>query len=312
MGRIRGTVALGPVNHLRRSRVTRDLMKIKIEYSTHYEYAEKVSLSPHTFRIFPSARQGITETSFVTNDGADIQYRTDLFDNPIALCLYREPSHELRATFSAVVELLDQSPFHFLLASHAVEFPFAYTPRELDRLTTYLSSGDANLLARFPHWKKDSLRSTVSALVELNEAVFDNFDYVRRQEGEARTPAVTLEMQSGACRDLAVLLAALLRAAGLASRIVSGFLCDFEDPENLHSFHAWTEVFLPGAGWVGLDPTNGIFCNQRHIKAAVGLDPDDIAPVSGSYYAPKPVAAKMSSRVLLVPEDQDETRAIDR
>ena len=124
------------------------------------------------------------------------------------------------------------------------------------------------------------------ALVELNERLHECVGYERREEGPARPPAETLRLGRGACRDVALLLAALLRQAGLAARLTSGYLreADSESRRAEGSLHAWTEVYLPGAGWVGMDPTNGIFCNHNFIAAAVGIESADVTPIDGSYY----------------------------
>ena len=118
----------------------------------------------------------------------------------------------------------------------------------------------------------------------------------------ALLPAETLRLRRGACRDVAVLLAETLRASGLAARLVSGYLreTDAESRRAEGSLHAWTEVYLPGAGWVGMDGTNGVFCNHNFIGAAVGLCPADITPVSGSYYYDGKIASEMTSRLELL------------
>jgi transglutaminase-like putative cysteine protease len=140
----------------------------------------------------------------------------------------------------------------------------------------------------------------VATLVELTNALHQTISYERREEGAAQSPAETLRRQRGACRDTAVLLAEMLRDLGLAARVVSGYLAGGEGSRAEGSLHAWTEVFLPGAGWIGLDPTNGIFCNDNFIPAAVGLRPADITPISGSFYHRGRIPAEMKSRLELI------------
>jgi hypothetical protein len=118
-----------------------------------------------------------------------------------------------------------------------------------------------------------------------------------REEGDPRSPAETVAMGRGACRDFAVLMAATLHGMGLAARVVSGYLCEFDETKKYAegALHAWTETYLPGAGWIGFDPTNGILCNHNHIPTAVGLSAPDIAPILGRYFHKTHVPALMTA-----------------
>ena len=138
--------------------------------------------------------------------------------------------------------------------------------------------------------------------MELNERLHECVGYERREEGPARPPAETLRIGRGACRDVALLLAAILRQCGLAARLTSGYLreADSESRRAEGSLHAWTEVYLPGAGWVGMDGTNGVFSNHNSIAAAVGIEPGDVTPIHGSFYPRQATAAQMTSRLELV------------
>ena len=137
--------------------------------------------------------------------------------------------------------------------------------------------------------------------MELNSTLHREIQYERREEGEARPARETLALRRGACRDFAVLLAGELRALGIASRLASGFLCEMGPGEKraAGALHAWTEAYLPGAGWIGLDPTNGILCAENHIATAVGLNPGDIAPVSGTYFHAESVSAHMQATLAI-------------
>lgn len=297
-------------------------MKVKIHYTTTYSYREAVSFSPHIFRLCPKADPtvAVDRFSFETNANADVQQRRDLFDNIVMQCFYPGTADELRVKIEIDLRLEKKNAFHFILASHAVEMPFRYEPAEAAVLSPFLQMPAAPV--ELPFWKLEPKSSTVSALVGLNGAIYDHIKYERREEGAARSPAETLAAGAGACRDVAVLLAETLRGIGVAARLASGYLWEAGESEEddgevdgdgtggsgrpSHSerraeraLHAWTEAYLPGAGWVGMDPTNGTFCNHNHITAAVGLAPEDITPISGRYYSKVRVPATMSSDLQL-------------
>ena len=143
--------------------------------------------------------------------------------------------------------------------------------------------------------------STVSLLISLVEALHKHIAYERRDEGTARAPAETLQLGSGACRDTAVLLAAILREMGLAARLASGYICELDTESKQRkadgAMHLWTEVYLPGAGWTGLDATNGIFCNHNFITTAVGLTTAEVTPITGRYFGKEVVPATMTARL---------------
>jgi transglutaminase-like putative cysteine protease len=272
-------------------------VKVEIVYQTQYAYREPVSLSPHLYRLFPRAERhlSIQRAHFQTNLDATVHFRRDLFDNEIASCFYPEPTALLAIELHLALTVEEKNAFAFILAPHAVELPFTYEPGEEELLAPYLARAE---LDELPFWSMPPLpQPTVPTLTALNRALYDHITYVRRERGAPQDPAETARSRQGACRDFAVLMAACLRRLGVAARLVSGYL--FEAPGTDRraegSLHAWTEAYLPGAGWVGFDPTNGILCNHHHISTAVGLTPRDIAPVVGRYFHARTVPAQMSS-----------------
>ncbi len=292
-------------------------MRIRIDHHTAYHYEKPVSLSPHLVRTFPRTEPGrlVQKILFQTNAEADVQFRRDLFDNNFARCFYPDPTAELVFDLTVEMELHEDNPFHFLLDYHAANFPFQYQADDAARLTPYLvlppgsaqlDAGDhgAERLLPLPFWTPpEPGGSTVTLLIGLNEALHQHIAYELREEGAARPPAETLRLGRGACRDTAVLLAAVLRELGLAARLASGYLCELEAASDQRraagAMHMWTEVYLPGAGWTGLDPTNGNFCNQNFITTAVGLTTAEITPMSGRYYGKEFVPATMTAKLEL-------------
>ena len=280
-------------------------IRIRIDHHTRYEYERAVSLSPHLARIFPRTEPGrlVQRLRFETHESADIQYRRDLFDNNFARCYYPDPVADLQFDYAVEMELHEQNPFHFLLDFDAAEYPFSYQPLVAARLAAYLvkpAEEAAGVLLPLAFWEVPPAgTSTVTMLIGLVEALHEHIAYEVREEGTARPAAETLRLGGGSCRDTAVLLADVLRELGLAARLASGYLCEFTaEARNRRAegaMHLWTEVFLPGAGWVGLDATNGIFCNQNFITTAVGLSTAEVTPISGRYFSNEAVESKMTA-----------------
>jgi transglutaminase-like putative cysteine protease len=282
-------------------------MNIAIRYAATYAYDEPASFSPHLVRLFPKNDRHVRtdRAVFETNGNADVQYRHDLFDNEIAKCFYPEKEQELSLRLELDLALAERYPFHFLLENHALRLPFDYRPHEAAVLAPYRDPGaDIALPGALEPSAKP--RPTVEALVDMNQWIFENLGYERREEGEAWEPAQTLAAGRGACRDFAVLFVAVLRRHGLAARLASGFLWEPPDTpkEDLRAesaLHAWIEAYLPGAGWMGFDPTNGVLCDHHRITAAVGLTADDISPIKGVYYGEREIEHRMTATLEIKP-----------
>lgn len=281
-------------------------VKLGIRYQTTYSYDRAVSFSPHDVRLFPRHDRfsRVRRLDFETKPETNVRFARDVFDNTVASCFFADPSAELHLQLALDLEIDEKDPFHFILENSAVELPFDYDPGIGAVLAPYRERRTPDVL-NVPGWIAPSTskkRNTVAALADLNRLLHESIGYERREEGPARSPAETLRAGCGACRDIAVLLAELLREMGLAARLVSGYLreSDSETKRAEGSLHAWTEVFLPGAGWVGLDATNGIFCNHNFISAAVGLRSSDITPISGSYFHKEEIPNRMTSRLELI------------
>ena len=281
-------------------------MKLGLRYQTTYRYEEPVGFSPHEVRLFPRSDRfsRVRRLDFSTTPKGTIRYSRDVFENTVASCYFPEKSRELTFRLAINLDLDEKDPFHFILDRDAVELPFGYDARTRELLAAYRQRHVKDALT-VPGWEPPTgkkRRDTVGTLVELNKRLHECIGYERREEGEAHSPAETLRRGRGACRDVSVLLAEILRQMGLAARLTSGYLRegDSETKRAEGSLHAWTEVFLPGAGWVGLDATNGVFCNHNFIGAAIGLTPGDITPISGAYYHPQSVPAQMTSKLQLL------------
>ncbi len=278
-------------------------MRIRIQYQARYDFRETVTFSPHLFRLFPRAERHVRvlSSSFETNASALVSYRRDLFDNDVASCFYPEESRSLTASLDLDLLVDRRNAFDFRVDAHALELPFSYLPSELRLLRPYLEGAHE---IELPFWETPGRAlPIIETLSSLNEAIHTNLVYERREEGAAYPPEELLGRGAGSCRDFAVLLAEVLRGLGIATRLASGYLCEFGDGNKIAegSLHAWTEAHIPGAGWIGMDPTNGTFCDHHHLTSAVGLEPEDISPVQGNYFSDEHTPSEMSASLQIIP-----------
>ncbi len=279
-------------------------MKFHIQLETTYSYENPVSFSPHILRVFPRTDlfTRCEKRSFSTLPDARIHYRNDAFDNTVASCFFPEADRHLPFRLSLEIDVPEKNPFSFLLDAHALQIPPRYKDEERAFLASYLVlEGSGPLPAPLA---PVGARPTVETLVNLTHWIHENIAYEERPTGLPRGAYETLSRGNGSCRDQAVLLAEVLRRNGVAARLVSGYLWEGDKPAGERhaesSLHMWTEAFLPGAGWIGLDPANGVLADHHFIAAAVGRTAQDVAPLAGSYYASEPVASKLESRVSVV------------
>ena len=274
-------------------------MRLTIRYRAVYTYGEPASLSPHLARIFPRTDLfvNVEKTRFTTESSGDIQWRRDLFDNLIAYCFYPQPVKDLPFELDLDLEIRERNPFHFLLDSRGLQMPCDYTPHERNILSAYLVKS-----LSFPlpaPLAPEGPRPMVETLVSLTRWIHENLEYERRDEGNPFPPEKTLRRGKGSCRDFGPLFAEILKVNGIAARLASGFVWEGdkaqEDRRAESALHAWVEAFLPGAGWIGLDPTNGVFCDHHFVTTAVGLTHEDISPIAGTYYGKTTIPGKMSA-----------------
>lgn len=276
-------------------------MRLTIRYEAVYSYEEHASLSPHLARIFPRADLfvKVEKTAFATDPSGDVQWRRDLFDNLIAYCFFPEPVKDLPFRLKLDLDVQERNPFHFLVDSRGLNIPCDYSDHERNLLAAFLAPGPRFSLPA--PLAPDAARPTVETLVNLTHWIHENLEYERRDEGEPFSPAETLQRGKGSCRDFGPFFAEVLRQNGVAARLASGFVWEGdkagEDRRAESAMHAWVEAYLPGAGWIGMDPTNGAFCDHHFVTTAVGLRPADISPVGGTYYGNKHIASTLVTKL---------------
>ncbi len=276
-------------------------MNLSIHYEAVYTYERAASLSPHVVRVFPRMDifVHVAKAVFTTAPTADVQWRRDLFDNQVATCFFPELLSELPIRLEMEIEVKERNPFHFLLDSGGLHLPCKYTAQEEVLLAPFLRCGKhfplpAPLVSDVP-------RPTMETLVTLLQWVHENLAYERRDEGDPFTPEETLRREAGSCRDFGPFFAEVLRRNGVATRLASGFVWEGdradEDRRSESALHAWVEAYLPGAGWLGMDPTNGVLSDHHFVTTAVGLEHSDIAPVVGTYFARSSIASSLATKL---------------
>jgi uncharacterized protein (DUF2126 family) len=273
-------------------------IKVAIRHQTSYTYDRAVVLSPHTFRLKPAShcRTPILSYSLkIKPENHFLNWQQDPFGNFMARVVFPEKSKHLEFEVEVIAEIIVINPFDFFIEEYAEHFPFKYTALLQKELLPYfetVESGPAlkELLAAIDPSQKEM--RTIDVLVMLNQAVQKRVNYTIRMEPGVQTCERTLGIGSGSCRDSAWLLVQLFRHLGLAARFVSGYLIQLKaDTKALdgpsgteHDFtdlHAWAEVYVPGAGWIGLDATSGLFAGEGHIPLCCTPDPVSAAPVTG-------------------------------
>ena len=272
-------------------------IRVAINHKTEYHYDRLVNLSPQVVRLRPAAHTRTPIHSYslkVLPEKHFINWQQDPFGNYLARLVFPEKTKILSVEVDLVAEMVVINPFDFFLEKHAEHYPFKYNAKLARDLTPYLAiNANGPLLKQWLAGVDRSRMQTNDFLVALNQRLQQDIGYNIRMEPGIQKCDETLSLQRGSCRDTAWLLVQILRHLGLASRFVSGYLIQLKADEkaldgpsgtekDFTDLHAWTEVYLPGAGWVGLDPTSGLFAGEGHIPLACTPNPVSAAPITGA------------------------------
>src|SRR5580704_7054570 len=272
-------------------------IQVAIHHVTRYRYDRPIALGPQTVRLRPAphCRTKIVAYS-LTVEPKDhfLNWQQDPQSNWLARIMVPEKTDHFSVAVDLTVELDVINPFDFFLEPEAEQFPFTYAPELKAELEPYLRTKDCGVrfddyVAEIPRGPKQ----TTQFLFELNARLSRQISYLIRMEPGIQTPDETLKNGSGSCRDTSWLLVQILRHLGLAARFASGYLIQLKPDvksldgpsgasQDFTDLHAWCEVYLPGAGWVGLDPTSGLFAGEGHIPLACAANPTNAAPISGA------------------------------
>jgi transglutaminase-like putative cysteine protease len=271
------------------------MLVITVRHVTTYRYKQPVAFGEHRMMLRPrdSYDQKLLDARLViTPEPVDIRWVHDVFGNCVAIARFAGRAQELR--FESVIRL-DHSPTNaldFQIEEYAERYPFTYGADEMPDLLRTIERQFLDPEREVDRWAHHFLRpdgrtDTSQMLAAMTNAIRRDLTYVAREESGIQDPAKTLRIKSGSCRDFAVLMIEAVRSLGLAARFVTGYLYVPEDRRDERvgggATHAWLEVYLPGAGWVEFDPTNGIVGNHDLIRVAVARDPRQAVPISGTW-----------------------------
>ncbi len=284
-------------------------MKLRVTHLARYEYEQPVTFSAHALYLRPRENplQRVTHFALNISPSFKITHSCDLYDNTLSTLHLWDRAHALSIRSECEVEVADFNPFDFILRHDVTTFPFTYSSTEQLALSPFLATPFDEHHSRLLRWLDehyvDRPGETVAFLTGLNTVLYCHLNYRVRPNDRVQSPAETLELGAGDAAEQAVLLAELCRALGFAARVVSGYLHTTPDDDRVSQgiMHAWTEVYLPGAGWKAMDPSHGLFCTSSYIAVAHAPTAEEIHPVQGSFFCTGPANVNLTTRIIVEP-----------
>ena len=297
-------------------------IRVALNHKTKYKFDRRVNLFPHTLRLRPAphSRTHIHGYSLkITPEEHFLNWQQDPFGNYQARLVFPEKTDEFSIEVEVIADMTVINPFDYFVEEYAENYPFKYDAQLKKELLPYLKCSEKGPLLKKWASKVDKEPKPINDfLVELNQQLEQEIDYGIRMEPGVQTCEKTLSSKKGSCRDTAWLLVQILRRIGLAARFTSGYLVQLKPDvkpldgpagadEDFTDLHAWCEVYIPGAGWIGLDPTSGLFAGEGHIPLACTSDPVSAAPVTGAT-SPCEVEFEHENSVTRIQEDPRVTK----
>lgn len=281
------------------------MKRIRITHQTDYFYKVPVSFGPHRALLRP--REGhdvhIASSRLQVEPAASVCWHRDIYGNSIAILTFEEPSSRLSLFSEVDVDLYEEIPIDWVIDPMAHSYPFQYDAREQIEIVPYRLPSYPYDGALVQEWLRvlytpDQSVSTTELLNRLNTHIYASFRYAHRDEPGVQLPCQTLALGSGSCRDYAVLMMEAARHWGFAARFVTGYI---QMAEGQHgATHAWTEIYIPGAGWRGFDPTNNTLAGSGHVSVAVAREQEKASPLSGAWSGPPDAFDRMTVSVQVV------------
>ncbi|MFT5699162.1 MAG: transglutaminase-like putative cysteine protease [Desulforhopalus sp.] len=266
------------------------MQRYKIIHRTYYNYSVEVSLGPHTLLLRPREDHELRIESFVlkTTPLSTLFWHRDVEGNSVAIANFDLPTAQLVIESEVVIQQYNESPLDFMVADYAMVYPFTYQADDKVLLSPYMALPEDEAInvvnmwiATF--WQTSEQIQTYTLLQRLAAHIYKTLSYQVREEPGVQTACRTLSCGTGSCRDFALLFMEAARCLGLASRFVSGYIHAPLMSHVIGTTHAWAEVYLPGAGWKGFDPTIGEIAGPDHIALAVARLPESVPPVAGAF-----------------------------
>jgi transglutaminase-like putative cysteine protease len=269
---------------------------LTVRHATTYRYREPVSFGQHRLMIRPrdSHDLRLLRSELTLSPAGAVRWLHDVFGNSVAIVEFSNPAAELAVVSTLTLERYALERPVFPIASEAATYPFVYSPNDRTDLGRLLEQHYPDPKGVVAAWAQGFVPQkgidTVELLAAMNAAIKRDFPYQVRESEGTQSPLETLERQTGSCRDFALLLIEAVRCLGFGARFVTGYLYDpildgsnGDSVQGAGSTHAWAEIYLPGAGWVEYDPTNGLIAGENLIRVAVTRDPAQAVPVDGSF-----------------------------
>ncbi len=297
-------------------------IRIACNHNTHYKFDQPITIHPHVIRLRPAphSRTPIHAYSLkITPENHFLNWQQDAFGNYMARLVFPEKASELRIEVEVIADMTAYNPFDFFIEESAENYPFSYAALERSDLAPYFAKNvPGPLLEKWLSEVDCSEKKTIDFLVEVNQKIMQSVNYSVRMEVGVQSCETTLKRAIGSCRDSAWLLVQVMRHLGVAARFVSGYLVQLAADEksldgpsgpeaDFTDLHAWTEVYIPGAGWIGLDPTSGLLAGEGHIPLSCTPHPSSAAPVTGATEACE-VTFEHSNTVTRIHEDPRVTK----
>lgn len=294
-----------------------------VRHLTEYRYAKPVGFGEHRliFRPRDSYDQRLLTARLHTVPSAEVRWLHDVFGNCVTLLKFPKPARELIIETEIRLEHTPSAIPDFRTEAEALTYPFSYSAEDRDDLGRCMERHYPDPEGEVARWARQFVtqggRTTHTArlLMTLCYAIRESFTYSRRYEPGTQAPATTLQLRRGTCRDFALFMMEAVRSLGFAARFVTGYVyvADRDGDVTLGggSTHAWCQVYVPGAGWVEFDPTNGIVGSRDLIRVAVARDPEQAVPLSGSYHgeAEDGIGMRVQVNVTTEGEPDDATAA---
>jgi transglutaminase-like putative cysteine protease len=266
------------------------MQRYKIIHRTYYNYTNAVILGAHSLLLRPREDYELRIESFTLKctPEATLFWHRDVEGNSVGIATFTQATQQLFIESEVILQQYNEAPLDFMVSDYALNYPFSYQEDDRFLLSPYMLLPEEETRTLLNSWifnvyKSNEAIQTYTLLQKITSYIYTTLAYKVREEPGVQSAKETLALGSGSCRDFALLFMEAVKCLGFASRFVSGYLYAPLMSAQVGSTHAWAEVYLPGAGWKGFDPTIGDIVGKDHIPVAVARLAESVPPISGSY-----------------------------